>query len=625
MSATQESPGSGEAYFAALPDCAEALAASRRFLTHGSRTVRHCSGRPWLVGQWRDEEILTAHTGSASIAIIGCCPISSDELAHHASRLRDLATLDSLVRRLPGSFHFVAAVDGRMRVQGTAGGLRLVFHATVENIVVAASRADVLAATIGARVDKRQVAVRLLWPVPHPMAEASMWRGVSSVPPEKALVIGPGGRSTRLSRWWVPPTPTYSIAQGAPRVLEALATAVEARTRGGGVVSSDFSGGLDSTSVCFLAARSPATVLASTWPGRDPADTDLQWAHHAAQYLPDVEHVVWSAERSPLVYTDLLDIDDVLDEPTIGVMDRARAREHLPGLRERGSRVHLTGIGGDHVAWCSEAYYHRLLRRKPLLALRQLRGFRALWNWPLGATVRALADTRSYGKWLADSAAELHQPSPSTVRGALGWGTPPRLFDWVTPDASRAVQQVMRDTADTAEPLSKDRGMHVDLEQIRACTRILRQWDHMAARTGLPMASPFLDDRVVEACLAVDPGERVTPWRYKPLLTSAMWGVVPDSCLQRSNKAHAAMDASNGLREHRGDLLALWEESQLAEMGLVDADKLCALARRPSTPGLREAILYSTIACEVWLRTRITASPPPSPTAARSATSKESA
>ncbi len=52
----------------------------------------------------------------------------------------------------------------------------------------------------------------------------------------------------------------------------------------------------------------------------------------------------------------------------------------------------------------------------------------------------------------------------------------------------------------------------------------------------------FLDDRVIEACLAVRPGERVSPGRYKPVLGAAMCGIVPEECLRRSNKATASMD-----------------------------------------------------------------------------------
>ncbi|CAL9375270.1 hypothetical protein SUDANB23_00948 [Streptomyces sp. enrichment culture] len=597
--------GRGEAHFAVFTDHEEAAAAARSFALPGCRTVRHPSGRPWLTGHWRDDEAVTVRAGGAALAVIGCCPVEADELRHRAARLRDLAEVDTLARSLPGSFHLVAALDGSTRVQGTASGLRLVFHAEIAGTRVVATRADVLADTLGLDPDPAELAVRLLWPAPYPLFETSLWPAVTAVPPQDAVVVAADGRGWRHTRWWTPPEPVVPLAQAAAPVRAALQEAVGARTRRGGVVSCDLSGGLDSTSVCFLADRSPARVVAGTWPGRDPADTDLYWAELAAEHLPDVEHVVWDADASPLVYDGLLAVDDLLDEPTIGVMDRARALHHLPGLAERGSRVHLTGIGGDHVTWCSEAYYHRLLRTRPVHALRQLRGFRALWQWPLGGTVRALADSRPYGKWLADSANSLRRPAPSSSVGTgLGWGTAPRLLGWVTADAERTARRALLDAAATATPLHPDRGMHADLEQIRSTTRVIRQWDHMAARAGLPMASPFFDDRVIEACLAVRPDERVTPFRYKPVLTAAMTGVVPEPCLRRTTKATASMDASNGLRENRAELLALWEDSLLERLGLVDGAALRRLVRRPASPGLSDAVLYSTIAAEVWLRGR---------------------
>lgn len=595
--------GHGEPHFAVLPDCEAATAVAPLLKTPEGRTLHHRSGRPWLVGQWADDEIITARVGDTQLAVIGCCPITAAQLASEAQRLPDLTALDRLARTLVGSAHLVAAKDGELRVQGTASGLRLVFYTRVDGITVAADRADLLARLAGAGLDERQLAARLLWPVPHPLPETPLWRGVHAVPPGSHLRVGQDGRRATVSRWWTPPEPVRSLASQAPLIAEALGAAVDARTRGGGVVSADLSGGLDSTSICFLAARGDAKLLASTWPGRDPADDDLRWARRAAAHLPGTEHLVWPAEESPLVYEGLLDIDDPLDEPTIGVMDRARVLSHLPRLVARGSRVHLTGIGGDHLAWSSEAHFHPLLRRRPWFALRQLRGFRALFTWPLGGMVRALSDTRAYSRWLADAAAGLRASAPSPVAGALGWGEPPRMFEWATPRAVAAARDVLLEAAGTAEPLAPDRGQHADLEQIRDCTRIIRQWDQMSARVGLPMASPFLDDRVIEAFLAVRPEERVTPWRYKPVLVAAMQGLVPDECLARTSKAQAATDAAAGLREHRGDLLELWRDSRLAQLGLVDAAQLTALAQRPATPELRKAILYSTIGCEVWLRT----------------------
>ncbi|SDY41058.1 asparagine synthase (glutamine-hydrolysing) [Amycolatopsis xylanica] len=586
-----------------FPDHEATLAVAPRFCAPGSRTLAHASGRPWLTGRWRDDGIVVASAGRTRLAVIGCCPVTEKELTTEAARLRDVAGLDGLAARLPGSFHLVASVDGHCRVQGTASGLRLVHHTRIGDVVVAADRADLLAHAADAELDERMLAVRLLFPVPHPLLHKPMWRGVHGIEPGGALVLSPDGRTARTVRWWRPPRPERSLAEGAPLVREALTAAVDARTASGGVVACDLSGGLDSTSVTFLAARGPAKVVASTWPGLDPADDDLAWAARAAAHLPEVEHVVWDVSASPLVYAGLLGIDDPLDEPTIGMMDRARLLSDLAPLAAKGSRVRLTGIGGDHVAWCSEAHYHALLRRRPLFALGGLRGFRALFTWPLGGMARALADSRPYHRWLADAAAEVGAPKAASVTTALGWGAPPRLFDWATREAKELATAALLDAARTAEPLGATRGEHADLEQILSCTRIIRQWEQMSARAGLPIQSPFLDDRVIEACLSIRPDERVTPWAYKPVLTEAMRGVVPAECLARTSKAQASMDAAAGLRAVRGDLRELWTGSRLAELGLVDRNRLCALASRPETPELRDAILYPTIGCEVWLRT----------------------
>jgi len=277
------------------------------------------------------------------------------------------------------------------------------------------------------------------------------------------------------------------------------------------------------------------------------------------------------------------------------MLGRGRLPAHVARPAAMGSRLHVTGLGGDHVAWASEAAYHRLLRRRPFLAIRRLRESRTLLRRPLGAMLRALADGRSYRRWLADSAADLREPAPPPVVGALGWGAPPRMLPWITPAAVRLAAEAITQVAPSAEPLAPDRGRHADLHAIRDACRIVRQWEQLSARAGLPMSSPYFDDRVIEACLSVRPQDRVAPWRYQPLLAVAMRGVVSAECLGGAEAAATETDLGygTGLRE-------LWEDSRLARFGLVDTDALRDLIGRPE---LHHASLYPTVGCEVWLRT----------------------
>jgi asparagine synthase (glutamine-hydrolysing) len=137
---------------------------------------------------------------------------------------------------------------------------------------------------------------------------------------------------------------------------------------------------------------------------------------------------------------------------------------------------------------------------------------------------------------------------------------------------------------------------------MRYLSRMSRQLDQTAGRRGIALAAPYYDDRVIEAGLAVRPEDRVTPWRYKPLIVEAMRGVVPAASLTRQTKANGSGDLEPGLRRHRAELLALWEDSRLGALGLVDATAVRAACSGPLPPALQFGVLDQVVACEVWLR-----------------------
>ena len=216
--------------------------------------------------------------------------------------------------------------------------------------------------------------------------------------------------------------------------------------------------------------------------------------------------------------------------------------------------------------------------------------------------MRQLSDTSSYPQWLVGVADTLTAPPSPPEEPLLDWGFRPRLPPWATPAAVHTVQGLIRAEAATAEPLAKGRGQHRELEAMRFVSRITRQLDQMASRIGVTLGAPYHDDRVIEAGLAVRPQERITPWRYKPLILEAMAGIVPDESLTRQTKANGSSDVDPGLRRHRGELLALWEDSRLARLGLIDADAIREICTRPLPPELQFGGLDQTVACEVWLR-----------------------
>lgn len=593
--------GEVSCWFVALPDCASAVPIGAALRGRAAHEISHPSGRPWLLGCWPDDAVAVGQSGRAKIAVIGQHAITGGQLTTAAGRLEGVADLDRLASSLVGSCHVAASVAGRVRIQGTVTGLRRVFSASAGQVTVAADRADVLAGLIDAGLDEQRLAVHLLdSSALHPLAGEPVWRGVHALPPDHYLVLDGDGRH-RAVKWWSPPDPVVPMAEGASALREALSAAVDARVQGRDLVSCDL-GGLDSTSLCCLAARDGAEVLAYTADGRDPMGDDVTWARRAVTGLDNVEHHVIVGDELPFVYDGLRGTEDRFDEPCPATVYSARWLVIAQSAVARGSRLHFSGFGGDELLAGSPARLHAMLRAHPKVALRHLRGFATQRRWPYRAALRQLSDSRPYHAWLSRVADDLTALSPPMDAPTLDWGRPPRLPPWATADAVEAVRELIRAAVPTAEPLAADRGGHYELEGTRATSRMVRQLSQMAARVGFTLATPFYDDRVIEAGMAVRPQERVTPWQYKPLIIEAMRGVVPEQSLTRNTKDEGSHEVEAGLREHRAELLALCEDSRLARMGLIDVTALRDVCSRPLPPSLQFDALFQTAACEMWLR-----------------------
>lgn len=589
-------------WFVALPDCAAAMPAADKVRPRAKHEVAHPSGRPWLLGSWADGAMVVGDVGLTKLAVIGQHAVTPGQLDAAAATIRSIADLDRLAHSLVGSTHLIASVGGRVRAQGTVTGLRRLFHARVGGATVVADATHVLSGLLNSEVDEERLALHLLGTSAlYPLAGQPVWRGVSALATDEYLVLDEDGRH-RSIKWWTVPEPVVPLADGAPKLRDALTAAVRARVAHRDLVSCDL-GGLDSTSLCCLAAGSGVNVLAYTADGSDPMADDVAWARRTLAAFPHVEHEVMADGRLPMVYDGVLRMDARLEEPSAAAVCLDRYLALPRAAASRGSSLHLCGFGGDELLAGSPAHLHALLRTHPRLALRNARGFATQRPWHYREVVRQLASTRPYRAWLAQAGDELTAPVPPPRTPTLDWGSPPRMPPWATPAAVQAARGLIRDAARTVEPLAPGRGQHVELEAMRATSRMVRQLGQLTAQAGIELAAPYYDDRVLEAGLAVRPQDRVTPWRYKPLIVEAMRGIVPDESLTRQTKDEGSYEVEAGLSEHRNDLMSLWDDSYLARMGLIDAAALREVCSRPLPPSLPYDVLFQTVACEVWLRT----------------------
>lgn len=598
-------------WFVVLPDNDAAAAASARLAGMAPLTVAHASGRPWLIGSWPAGEATIARAGDTTLAIIGHHAIATDRLEAIAGRVASSADVERLAGAADGSFHLLSSVDGDVRVQGTALGLRPVFRAQLDGITVAADRSDVLAALIGADVDPELLALRVMWPpVLHPVADQPLWRGVDAVDPFDCLLLDRAGRG-RTARRWSPPAPVLPLAEAAAGLREALSSAIAARVAPAGQQLSCDLAGLDSTSLCALAARRGAQVAALTAENPDPRDDDVDWGRRTAGALPGVEHEIVAANGMPRFYDDALAMPDRFDEPSSTEMDLARYATMMRHAARHEPRMHLNGFGGDEALQGALNHLHAMIRSDPRAALGHMRGMRAKFRWSYREIARQLVRDRPYREWLQAVADGLTEPPPKLQTPLLDWSWPPRFAPWITRSAVEAARAAITRAAPSAEPLAATRGLHFDLEAMRNGARGARRYDQLARRVGVATSSPFYDDKVVAAALAARPEHRLNPWAYKPLIAAAMRGIAPAGSLERVTKADWSVAHEAGLRANRDELLKVADDSRLEQLGLLDVGELRRIFSRPLPPHIHPALFDATASCERWLRVLEPAAPPP--------------
>ncbi|MFF8641163.1 asparagine synthase-related protein [Streptomyces sp. NPDC015345] len=591
-----------EDWWVMLPDTEAAAAVAGRLYRQGLRRVPHASGRPWLVGRWDARQEVSARAGEARVVVLGRSSARAPELRRRTERVRGPLDAEGAVAGLAGSFHVLASVGGRVWARGTASTACRLFTTRVDGVPVAAGRADVLAGLSGAGPDLETLALRLMSPpvTSTVLADRTVWRDVRAVPAQEALVWERDGRRGATARWWRPPEPHLSLREAAAAVRQALVEAVGTCTAGGGTVSADLSGGLDSTSLCFLAAREAEHLVTVHWEGRDPRNDDALWAERGREALPSATHLHLTGEESPEWFTGVGGLRLASEEPCAWVRDFAKQADLLRRVAAHGSRLHLGGGGGDELFTPFPSCLQDLAGTQPWRVWGRLRHQRHQWRAGRLSVARGVLRRTSYRRWLLDAAEHVDLAPPSGFDGMLGWQPEPRAPCWATAEAVALMREALRSAAaDDPEPLASQRSVHCTLQQVREGGNTVRVMNQTLA--GPRVALPYTDDAVVTAALSVRPLEAVRPGAFKPLLGAALTGIVPAHILRRPSKGMYDADFYQALRRHRGQLLGLAEDSLLARAGLIDAERLRGAVRFHADADALDPLPY-TMGCEVWLR-----------------------
>jgi asparagine synthase (glutamine-hydrolysing) len=378
--------------------------------------------------------------------------------------------------------------------------------------------------------------------LPPDRAGVAHWVAVSSRPGTETLYAGVrrlgsgealafGRRGARASRYWAPrfrEPLSLPPEQLARRVRDELERSVRRRLSSDGLTGVLTSGGLDSASVAALSAtfaQGRVRAFSGTFPEHAAAD-ESELIGELTQSL-GLGGMVASVRPGGLLASALEHLA-AWRMPLLGWGDFWT----LPLMRaaaEGGVETMLDGDGGDEL-FGPRSYLlaDRLLAGHPAQAFalaRQLPG--------AGANVRRRDELRMVARLaLAGSAPYRLQ---SRLWGPVGRRQAPA---WLR-------RSTVTELVDSDDPFAWKRldgprwwsnaayGVAYGIEQVGVFEHQRRR----AALAGLEARHPMLDLDLVELCLRQPPEETLDPRLSRPVLRSAMAGLVPDSIRLRPAKA----------------------------------------------------------------------------------------
>jgi asparagine synthase (glutamine-hydrolysing) len=428
--------------------------------------------------------------------------------------------------------------------------------------------------------------------------ERTYFQAIRRLPPGHRLVVT--STATRRERFWdVDPDRRIVYRRDtdyADHFRELLERAVTDRLRSAGTaVGLSLSGGLDSSSLAALAAPRLGTgavrLVACTFVFERLAKCDERSYSQALADALGFENLLLDAEQHWLLENLNEDQPD-LETPFSGW--QACTREMYRLLRERGTRVHLTGHGADDLLTGSGLAYADLLRDGDVRAVAQAWGHARAIQRPVG---------RALYRWLVEPL--LPTRLATSVRGLTGTARRPSTPSWIEPELARraGLDALGSESRKPRFRQASRQELYDTMLRSAAFSRAVSWHDRMGSAEGIEVRHPFLDSRVIEYVFALPPGRLVGREGRKALLRRAMQGRLPDFVRLRRDKTRFGPFIDVTLREKGADRIAeLLHRPLMVKMGILRNDQLRSAYKAYQSGDLTHRKLWYAFTLETWLR-----------------------
>lgn len=568
-------------------------------------------------------------SAGTALLVFGHCLASCEQMNRDWRRFGAVADGEpdighEVALRWPGAYCLLFSRPGSLSAYTDPAGQFPVYFSCHRATVALASDPRLLAALHRRPLDPVTAALRITCPEVSPLwAERTPFDGVARLPGGTRLWTDGRQKSVLpYVRQW--PDADADPSECADQIGAALTEAVRLRCAKTNALTSDFSGGYDSTSVALLAAAHQTAPLSAAV------------YHQPLAPASDVAHAERCAAADRRIrLTQLTGAEETLpygawpwfvgSEPWPGMVCWRRTALRLDFAVAHGARIHLTGEGGDALLAPSPAVLGDLWKARKLRALiQQSASLSRRWDVsPLEVAVRAVSLGRSKpARALGDlsalmaasarinrpvAASRLSVPRHEQVTAAVSWwSVAPEAVNWLTAEMARTLTELTADPAAAARvPADATPGTIAAATAVRNSADAQRYVRELGHTYGVEVHAPFLDTSVYLAATRVLPRQLAAPGAYKPLLRQALSGRVSPSVFERSDKGDYSAEDHHGARRAHLAMDRLLHDSRLAQLGVIEPARVReSLVRMRAGIAVPTGPLNHLFATEAWLRAR---------------------
>lgn len=590
--------------FAVLPDREVQRDLTDALLALGLTVVStHPSGRPWLFSDAPDRwRVLTPGRG-ARVAVpeergIGM-QLPNESIA-------DPQYLDQLAGTITIHTFFLSTIDKVSRVRGTISTDRQIFWGVVDGVPVATNTLKILHHLLNPSIDEIALTLSLISSLPiQPFARRTPWEGIHAVGVGHLLTFDTAGR-VREERWWWDPGRDLDCSQATLAVRSALYSSVGEASIESALVSSDLSGGLDSTSICFILHDLGHDFTTYRTSSLSASNDETERARLVARELD-----IPLREFAPLAESSSafdLDIETnsraLLEGPLVWAASRRYVEALAPTIARDGSHVHFTGLGGDELFDLVPGLFRSVWRENRIRALALIRHFQLSQRIDPRPLLKGAASKEHYANYLLRVARAL-DGGDSDLRpaDAYSWFPPIVLPTWLSQKARTIiVEEIKKVAEDPPSPLGKDPAAQQTTESIAFQGKILRQFGELFHNFDIDWRGPFTDVRVLRAVLRAPATARFSTINDKPLLAAAIGNAALPDFYAKRGRSDFTSDIYAEHRRRRGALAEEFESCLLAEHDLVERPTIVSVVYEPSSNDVGLLDVERIATAERWLR-----------------------